>query len=136
MQKTLTTLVVLILLGAGGYFGFQQYQVIQAKRAEAARVAAAAAKARAQQAANDATRKDVEGQLRPMKVTSIMPGQPGLAIIDRKEYAEGDALPLAKGKTLRITAVRGDGILLAYNGLAFRLEPPAAPDLEASRKVH
>ena len=134
MQKALLTVVVLALLGVGGYFGFQQYQLIQAKRAEAARVAAAAAQAKARQAANDATRKDVEGQLRPMKVTSIMPGKPGLAIIDKKEYAEGDSLPLQKGKALRITAVRDDGILLAYNGLAFRLDPPAAPDLAALRK--
>ena len=134
MPKYIIAFVLLVVLGVGGYFAFQQYQVIQAHKAEAARVAAEAARARAVQAANDATRKEVETALKPMKVTSIMPGQPGLAIIDKREYAEGDVLALPKDKKLRITAVRDDGVLLAYNGLAFRLDPPAAPDLEASRK--
>ena len=130
MRKTLTAVVMLLVLGAGGYFGFQQYQAMQARKARAAEVA----RLHALQVAADATRKDVEAQLKPMRVTSIIPGQPGLAIIDRKEYAEGDALPLPRGKALKITAVREDGVRLAYNGLAFRLDPPAAPDLEALRK--
>ena len=109
MRKFITALVMLLLIGAGGYFGFQQYQLIEARRAAAAQQAAAAAKVRAQQAVVDATRKEVESALKPMKVTSVIPGQPGLAIIDRKEYAEGDALPLPKGKALKITAVRSDG---------------------------
>lgn len=135
MPKALVALILVLVLGAGGYFGFQEYQVIQAQRAEKARVAAAAARARTEQAANDATRKDVESQLKPMKVTSIMPGQPGLAIIDKKPYAEGDPLLLPRGgKALKITSVREDGVRLAYNGLAFRLDPPAAPDLDALRK--
>ncbi len=127
--------VILLVLGAGGYFGFQEYQAIQAKRALAAHQAAEAARLRAAQVANDATRKAVDAQLKTMHVTSIMPGKPGLAIIDRREYAEGDALPLPKGSALKITAVREDGVQLALNGLAFRLDPPAAPDLEAMRKA-
>ena len=136
MPKSLLALVLALVLAGGGYFGFQEYQTIQAQRAAKAHAAAAAAaeaaRVRAQQAANDATRKDVESQLKPLKVTSIMPGQPGLVIIDKKPYAEGDPLPL-KGKALKITAVREDGVLLAYNGLSFRLDPPAAPDLDALR---
>lgn len=135
MNKLVLMIVALAALGAGGWYGYQQFQVIQAHRAHQAQVAAAEAKQKAAQAAADATRKDVEAQLKPMKVSSIMPGQPGLVIIDKKEYQEGDQLPLPHGgKRLQIARVRDDGILLAYNGLTFRLAPPAAPDLEALRK--
>ena len=142
MNKFLLVVVTLAALGIGGWYGFQEYQVVRAKQAQkahdaaiAAQAAAAQAKQRAAQAAADATRKDVEAQLKPMKVSSIMPGQPGLVIINKKEYAEGDPLPLPQGgKVLHISKVRDDGILLAYNGLTFRLAPPAAPDLDALRK--
>lgn len=135
MTKILLAIVAMAALGAGGWYGFQEYQVIQAQRAEKARVAAVEAKQHALQAAAEATRRDVESQLKPMKVSSIMPGQPGIVIIDKKEYAEGDQLALPRGgKQLQIAKVRDDGILLAYNGLTFRLDPPAAPDLAASRK--
>ncbi len=136
MNKLVLVIVAMAALGAGGWYGFQQFQVIQAQRAHKAQVAAAEAKQKAVQAAADSTRKEVEAQLKPMKVSSIMPGQPGLVIIDKKEYQEGDQLPLPRGgKRLQIAKVRGDGVLLAYNGLTFRLDPPAAPDLAALRKA-
>ena len=53
---------------------------------------------RKQQAEIAATRQDIESQLKPLKVTSIMPGEPGIAIINKKEYAEGDKLALSGGK--------------------------------------
>ena len=109
--------------------------MIQAQRAHKAQVAAAEAKQKAALATADSTRKEVEAQLKPMKVSSIMPGQPGLVIIDKKEYQAGDQLPLPRGgKRLQIAKVRDDGVLLAYNGLTFRLDPPSAPDLDAIRK--
>ncbi len=142
MNKILLVIVAMAVLGGGGWYGFQRYQVIQAQHAQKTSMAAAAAKQRALQAANeakqraaDATRREIEAQLKPMRVTSIMPGQPGIVIIDKKEYAEGESLTLPQGgKRVQITKVQDDGILLAYNGLGFRLEPPAAPDLAALRK--
>ncbi len=135
MNKILLVIVAVAVLGVGGWYGFRQYQVIQTQRVQKARVAVAEAKQRASQAAADATRRDVEAQLKPMKVSSIMPGQPGIVIIDKKEYTEGETLPLPRGgKLLQITKVRDDGVLLACNGLTFRLDPPAAPDLATLRK--
>ena len=135
MNKIVLLIVALAVLGTGGWYGYQQYRVIRAKQVEKARVADAEAKQKAAQAAADSTRRDVEAQLKPMKVSSIMPGQPGIVIIDKKEYTEGDRLTLPRGgKQLQIAKVRDDGILLAYNGLTFRLDPPAEPDLAASRK--
>ncbi len=146
MNKILLVIVAMAALGVGGWYGFQRYQLVQAQHAQQARTAAAEAKQRALQAANeakqraaraaaDATRREVEAQLKPMRVTSVLPGQPSIVIIDKKEYAEGESLTLPQGgKSLLITRVQEDGILLAYNGLTFRLDPPAAPDLAALRK--
>ena len=148
-MKNLLTFLVLIVLGVGGFFGHQQYQAVQAQHAEQARAvaaqaaaeareraaqAAAAAQLRAAQvaaaAALEAMRKEVETQLKTMRVTSILLGDPALAIIGKKEYAAGDGLVLPPGRTLRVTAVREDGVGLALNGLAFHLDPPAAPLLK------
>ncbi len=143
MNKFLLVGLTVGLLGVGGWRGYQYYQVTHAKQAPKAQAVNGQTKATAAQAAVDAkrqaevdaTRKDIESQLKPLKVTSIMPGEPGIAIINKKEYAEGDKLALAGGKKqLQIAKVNEDGILLAYNGLTFRLDPPAAPDLEALRK--
>ena len=146
MKKMLTMIVTVAALGVGGWYGFQRYQAIHAEHAQKAQataneakqraaLAAAEAKLRARQAEIDSTRHDIETQLKPLKVTSIMPGQPGIAIINKKEYAEGDPLPLPGGKKqLQIAKVNEDGILLAYNGLTFHLDAPAAPDLDAIRK--
>ena len=147
MNKIVVMIVVLAVVGVGGWFGFQAYQTIQAQRAEKARAAAVQARAAADEkkyaaaqvaakAAADTLRKDVEAQLKPMKISSLMPGQPGLVIIDKKEYAEGDPLLLPRGgKTLQVTQVREDGVLLALNGMTFRLAAPATVDLDiAGRK--
>ena len=141
MQKFLLAILMAAVLGVGGWRGFQYYQsahVKQAQRAPAtgqskASAAQTAADAK-QQAEIAATRHDIEAQLKPLKVTTIMPGQPGIVIIDKKEYAEGDPFPLPRGKKLQVAKVNEDGILLAYNGLTFHLDPPAAPDLDALRK--
>ena len=148
-MKNLLTFLVLIVLGGGGFFGRQQYQIIQARHAEEARAvaaqAAAEARERAAQAAETArihaqqvaaaaaletARKEVETQLKAMRVTSILLGDPALAIIGKKEYAAGDPMALPQGRTLVVTAVREDGVQLAFNGLSFRLDPPAAPVLK------
>ena len=143
MQKFLLVILVGGSLGMCGWRGFQYYQTTYAKPSQTALAAAGRAKQSAARTAADAkqqaevaaTRRDIEAQLKPLKVTSIMPGQPGIVIIDKKEYAEGDPLPLPHGgKKLQVTKVNDDGILLAYNGLMFRLDPPAAPDLDALRK--
>jgi hypothetical protein len=152
MQKIALSVIALIVLAAGGWFGYQQYTGMQARKAEharqialAAQEAALAAKQRAFQeaaqverkkeiAAALAARQEIEGALKPMKVTSILPGNPGLAIIDKTEYAEGDSLPLTCGKRLLISSIKADGIALACNGLSFHLDPPAAPDLASARK--
>ncbi len=135
MNKILPVIMAMAVLGTGGWYGFQRYQAIQTQRTQKAQVAAVEAKQRAAQAAADATRREVEPQLKLMKVTSIMPGQPGIVIIDKKEYTEGENLALPKGgKRVQIIKVQDSGVLLAYNGLSFRLEPPAAPDLAALRK--
>ena len=143
MQKFLLVILMGGALGMGGWRGYQYYQTTHAKptpKAQAATgqakpaVVAAAADAK-QQAEVEATPHDIEAQLKPLKVTSIMPGEPGIVIIDKKEYAEGDKLTLSAGKKqLQVAKVNEDGVLLAYNGLTFRLDPPAAPDLEALRK--
>jgi hypothetical protein len=156
MQKIALSVLAIVVLAAGGWFGYQQYTVYQARKAEHARQVAIAAQAAAQQAAlaakqhafevaAEAERKkqiaaalavhdEIAAALKPMKVTSILPGNPGLAIIDKAEYAEGDSLPLTGGKRLLIASIREDGIALASNGQTFHLDPPAAPDLDATRK--
>ena len=143
MQKFLLVILMGGALGMGGWRGYRYYQTTHAKPTPKAPVAAGQAKLAAAQTTADAkqqaevaaTRRDIEAQLKPLKVTSIMPGEPGIVIIDKKEYAEGDKFPLAGGKKqLQVAKVNEDGILLAYNGLTFRLDPPAAPDLEALRK--
>ena len=142
MDKFLLVILTAGLLGVGGWRGYGYYQSTHAKPVSKAPAASGPAKGAAQpvvvdakrQAEIDAIRKDVEPQLKPLKVSSILPGEPGIVIINRKEYAEGDKLTLSGGKQLQITKVNEDGILLAYNGLSFRMDPPAAPDLAASRK--
>ena len=83
----------------------------------------------------DAERQEIEGALKTMHVTTIMPGQPGLIIInnDKQEYSEGESLPLPKGRKARIAAVQDDGVQLTCDNMAFHLDPPAAPDLAALR---
>ena len=152
MQKIALCVLTIVLLAGGGWFGYQQYTLLQVRRAEharqvaqAAEQAALAAKQHAFQVAEEAERKkqiaaaqvarqEIEVALKPLKVTSILPGKPGLAIIDKTEYAEGDNLTLTCGKRLLIASIKADGISLAQNGLTFHLDPPAAPDLAASRK--
>lgn len=143
MDKFLLVILTAGLLGVGGWRGYGYYQSTHAKPVAKAPAASGSAKGSAQpavvdakrQADIDATRKDIEAQLKPLKVTSIMPGEPGIAIINKKEYAEGDKLTLSGGKKqLQVAKVNEDGILLAYSGLTFRLDLPAAPDLEALRK--
>lgn len=143
MDKFLLVILAAGLLGVGGWRGYGYYQTTHAKLVPKVQTAGGKAQMSAAQAAADAkkqaeidaTRKDIESQLKPLKVTSIMPGEPGIAIINKKEYAEGDKLALSGGKKqLQVAKVNEDGILLAYNGLTFRLDPPAAPDLEALRK--
>ena len=153
MQKIALCALAAIVLLAGGWFGYQQYTALQVWRAEharqvvlAAQQAALAAKQRAFEVAAEAERKkqiaaaqvarqEIEGALKPLKVTSILPGNPGLAIIDKLEYAEGDSLTLTSGKRLLIASIKADGVSLAGNGQTFHLDPPAAPDLAASRKA-
>ena len=156
MQKIAFSVLALVILAVGGWFGYQQYTVLQARKVAHARQVAAAAQAAAQQAALTAkqhafavaaeaerqkqiaaalaARTEIEAALKPMKVTSILPGNPGLAIIDKAEYAEGDSLTLAGGKRLLIASIREDGVALASGSQTFHLAPPAAPDLAAARK--
>ena len=143
MDKFLLVILTAGLLGVGGWRGYGYYQSTHARPVSKAQTAGAktlpsAAQAAAdakKQAEIDAARKDIESQLKPLKVTSIMPGEPGIAIINKKEYAEGDKLALSGGKKqLQVAKINENGILLAYNGQTFRLDPPAAPDLEALRK--
>ena len=140
MKTPVLVVILLVIIAAGGDAGFRQYQQHQkaeaikkeqaARQQEAARQADALAK---KQAAEAATRKEVNDALKAVKVSSLTPGQPGIVIIDKQEYAEGDDLLVAKGRKLRVTKVQEDGVLLACNGLTFHLDPPAAPDLEALR---
>ncbi len=145
MQKIALSIVAVLVLAGGGWFGYQQYARLQVQHAEQASAAAAAAKQRAfvataevarkkQIAAAQVARQEIEGALKPLKVTSILPGNPGLAIIDKTEYAEGDNLTLAGGKQLLIASIKESGVFLASNGLTFHLDPPAEPDLAATRK--
>ena len=144
MKTPVLVVILLAIIGGAGYYGFQQYQHAQASqkvqasgKSQAAQQQQTAAQAQAlakKQAADAATRQEIEGALKSLKVTSILPGQPGIVIIDKHEYAEGEDLPVAKGRKLRITRVQEDGVLLACEGQAFHLDPPAAPDLAASRK--
>ena len=140
MKTPILVVVLLVIIAGAGFYGFQQYQKTQAALSGRKLAAAQQQQSRQlteaqakKQAAEDATRKEVDASLRPLKVTSILPGQPGIVIIDKQEYAEGDVLPVAKRK-LRVTKVQEDGVLLACDGLTFHLDPPAAPDLAASRK--
>ncbi len=140
MKTPILVVVLLAIIGGAGFYGFQQYQKTQAALSGRKLAAAQQQQSRQlteaqakKQAAEDATRKEVDASLKPLKVTSILPGQPGIVIIDKQEYAEGDVLPVAKRK-LRVTKVQEDGVLLACDGLTFHLDPPAAPDLAASRK--
>ena len=141
MKTPILVVVLLAIIAGAGFYGFQQYQKTQAALSGRKLAAAQQQQSRQlteaqakKQAAEDATRKEVDASLKPLKVTSILPGQPGIVIIDKQEYAEGDDLPVAKGRKLRVTKVQEDGVLLACDGLTFHLDPPAAPDLAASRK--
>jgi hypothetical protein len=156
MQKTVLGIVAVAVLAIGGWFGYQQYTAFQLRRAEHARqvvqqAAAAAhlAEVAAKQhafavaaevarqkniAAAQAARKETEEALTALKVTSLLPGNPGLAIIDKTEYAEGDSLTLTGGKRLLIASIKAGGIALSGNGQTFHLDPPSAPDLAAARR--
>ena len=101
--------------------------------------AAPAAKAPAPPAAPAApaaatARTEIEAALRELHVTTIMPGQPGMFILGKQDYSEGEDLPLPKGRKARVAAVDNDGVRLTCEGMAFRLDPPAAPDLAAMHK--
>ena len=144
MKTPILVVVLLAIIGGAGFYGFQQYQktraalsgrkLAAAQQQQSAQQSKQLTEAQAKkQAAEDATRKEIDASLKPLKVTSILPGQPGIVIIDKQEYAEGDVLPVARRK-LRVTKVQEDGVLLACDGLSFHLDPPAAPDLAASRK--
>ncbi len=85
-------------------------------------------------AATAAERGEIEAALKAMHLTTIMPGQPGLVIIDKQEYSEGEDLPLSKGRKARIVSVQDDGVQLACNGMTYHLAAPAAPDLAALRQ--
>ena len=137
MKTPVLVVLLLAIIAGAGYYGFHQYQQTQASLTSQKSSASSKQLTEAQakkQAAEDATRKDIDASLKPLKVTSILPGQPGIVIIDKQEYVEGDVLPVAKGRKLRVTKVQEDGVLLACDGLTFHLDPPAAPDLAASRK--
>ena len=69
-----------------------------------------------------------------MHLTTIMPGQPGLIIVDKQEYSEGESLPLPKGRKARIVSVQDDGVRLTCDNMAFSLDAPGGPDLAALRK--
>ncbi len=158
-QKIALSALAIVLVAVGGWFGYEQFTAYQVRKAAharqaviaaqqaaaAAQQAALAAKQHAFQVAQEAERKkeiaaaqaarvEIEGALKPLKVTSILPGNPGLAIIDKTEYAEGDSLTLTCGKRLLIASIRSDGISLSGNGLTFHLDPPGEPDLAATRK--
>ncbi len=85
-------------------------------------------------AAANAERQEIEGSIKALHLTTIMPGQPGIVIIDKQEYNEGESLPLPKGRKAKIVAVQDDGVQLTCNGMAFHLDAPAEPDLAALRK--
>ncbi len=137
MKTTIQLVILLALLAGGGYYGYQQYQAAYVRKASL--VAKASNEKQTQdsakkKAADDAMRQEIGAALKPLRVSSILPGQPGMVIIDKQEYAEGDQLSLPKGRKVRITKVQEDGVLLAYNDLSFRLDPPAAPELASGRK--
>ena len=141
MKTPVLVVLLLAIIAGAGYYGFQQYQqtrkALSGRKPLASQTQGTAQQSEAaarKQAAEEATRKDIDASLKPLKVTSILPGQPGIVIIDKQEYDEGDVLPVAKGRKLRVTKVQEDGVLLACDGLTFHLDAPAAPDLAASRK--
>jgi hypothetical protein len=156
MQKIVFGVMAAIVLAVAGWFGYQQYTALQLRRAEHARQVAQQAAEAAHQAelaakkhafevaaeaarqknilAAQAARKEIEEALKPLKVTSLLPGNPGLAIIDKTEYAEGDSLTLTGGKRLLIASIRAEGIGLASNGQTFHLDPPPEPDLAAAHR--
>ncbi len=82
-----------------------------------------------------AARTEIDNALHGLKVTSILLGDPAIVIINKSEYSTGDPLNLPGGKTLQVTGITEDGVALGYNGMAFHLAAPAAPDLAASRKA-
>ena len=84
--------------------------------------------------AADTERQEIDTALKGMHLTTIMPGQPGLIIVDKQEYSEGESLPLPKGRKARIVAVQDDGVRLTCDNMTFRLDAPAEPDLAALRK--
>ena len=85
-------------------------------------------------AAANAERQEIEAALKAMHVTSILPGQPGMIIVDKQEYSEGESLPLPKGRKAKIVTVQDDEVQLACDNMAFHLDAPAGPDLAALRK--
>lgn len=86
----------------------------------------AASAAPATSAAN-AERQEIDAALKTMHLTTIMRGQPGLVIIDKHDYSEGESLPLPKGRKAKIVAVQDDGAQLVCDGMMFHLDV-SAPD--------
>ena len=81
-----------------------------------------------------AERQEIEASLKTTHVTTILPGQPGIFIVDKQEYSEGEALPLPKGRKAKIVSVQDDGVQLTCDNMAFHLDAPTGPDLAALRK--
>lgn len=79
-------------------------------------------------------RAQIEPLLKPLKVTSIMLGEPSLVIINKKDYSVGDTLALPGAKDVKVAAIDEAGVTLSCRGENFHLDAPAAPDLDALRK--
>lgn len=147
MGKNLFLLVLcLAILGVAGWYQHQHAKAATLPAKTAATTAKKGAPASLPPGAGQskdaaalqqraAARAPIEAALQSMKVSSILLGDPAIVIINKKEYSVGDSLPLPGGKALPVTAIQEDGISLAANGETFHLAAPAAPDLEASRKL-
>ena len=155
MQKIFLAALVLALLG---YVAYQNRAQLKpgapkppgtlAKVMTAARSTAAAARDASGVAAvpasataaggSAAVRAQVEPLLKPLKVTSILPGDPAAVIINKQDYSVGENLKLPAAnpgaKPIKVTAIDEGGVTLVCQGETFHLDAPAAPDLAASRK--
>lgn len=143
MQKVILAVLVCALFGYGAYDHRAVFlgapkpvpggAAAGAKPTGGAAAHPAAAKAAPAGGAPSA-RAQIEPLLKPLKVTSILLGEPSIVIIDKKDYGVGDTLPLPGGKKAQVAAINEAGVTLTCEHENFHLDAPAAPDLDAIRK--
>lgn len=140
-------LLVVSGLGWAGSKGYEKYQAgkvavgqqtAAAKAAQKPKAVAAPQenKSQASDAQNQqkmreqaAVRAEIQEQLKAMKVSSILLGSPNLAVINKKSYEEGSDLRLPNGKSLKVKAIKDEGVMLAYGEQTFQIGLPTARDI-------